>query len=140
MSMTTIAAAALPHMPQVGPDFRPVLDDMGRLVPLFSLDEVREMTAAQFVSLFDMDRDVYATWDGPNIRWNYTPRLIQAHRQKTRRDRRNIALPGQERNDMARVIVSVDVVRRMASEAAEMLEAASRPSTSTTCVLAFAGW
>jgi hypothetical protein len=87
-SLTEKLAAALLHLPQIGPDCRPILDGMGRLVPMFTIDEVRALTAAQFASLFEFDHAIYATWlgEGRHPWWNYTPRLIVPHREKTRKD------------------------------------------------------
>lgn len=90
-SMTMIAAAAIMGLPQLDRAGRVIVDGMGRPVPRFTIDEVRDMTPAQFVSLFQMDHAIYHTWDGPHAFWNYTPTLILEHRAKSKRDRKIIA-------------------------------------------------
>ena len=53
--------------------------------------DAKQMTAHQFISLFQFDHNILHTHDGSDEFWNLTPMLILTHRVKTKRDARVIA-------------------------------------------------
>lgn len=46
-------------------------------------NDAKLMTASQIISLYHFDHGMRHAEEGPAVFWNYTPRLIQAHREKT---------------------------------------------------------
>lgn len=56
----------------------------GELVPIFSFEEAKALSAEQIISLFEYDHYPIRHDDGGPVEpWNLVPRLIQAHRKKT---------------------------------------------------------
>lgn len=45
--------------------------------------QLQDMTAGQLCSLYQWDHSIYAAWNGGEHYTNITPRLTQAHREKT---------------------------------------------------------
>ena len=91
VSLTTKLASALLMIPQRDSVGRPLLDGLGHLVPMISLDEARSMTADQVCSLFEYDHSILHAIDGPALFWNLTPRFIAEHRAKTKKDKAALA-------------------------------------------------
>lgn len=56
----------------------------------FTRDELRGMTAAQMLSLFQWDHSTLHAIGGSDEYWNLTPYLILDHRAKTKNDRREL--------------------------------------------------
>lgn len=56
-------------------------------------DDAKQMTADQLISLYHFDHNMLYESGHPqrDMYWNITPRLIKAHRDKTRRDMKIIA-------------------------------------------------
>jgi hypothetical protein len=99
-NLTEKLAAALMFQPLRDETGRPLLGPDGRVRFAFDLEEVKGMTAAQFVSLWQMDHGNLHAYGAEEFGrdeidrdafWNYTPRLILAHREKSKRDARKVA-------------------------------------------------
>lgn len=66
------------------------VDEHDELVPVIPRKDALKMTTAQILARFEFDHGVYVAWHGGNHPTNLTPRLKEAHREKTKRDRKNI--------------------------------------------------
>lgn len=100
LNLTEKLAAALMFQPLRDETGRPLLGPDGRVRFVFGLEEVQAMTAEQFVSLWQMDHGNLSAFGSEEFGadeidrdayWNYTPRLILAHREKSKRDTRKVA-------------------------------------------------
>lgn len=91
ISLTTKLAAALLFQPVRDRRGRPVLDADGCLTYAITYAEARTLTAEQVLSLFQYDHDTLHALDGSDEFWNLTPRLISAHREKSKVDCAKVA-------------------------------------------------
>jgi hypothetical protein len=68
------------------------VDEEGRLVPIIPYEDAKNMHEDQILSLFHFDHfPVAKAFDGPDVHWNLRPILIKPHREKTKKDVKEIA-------------------------------------------------
>jgi hypothetical protein len=69
------------------------VDEHDELVPVIPREEAKRMTAAEIIGRFEFDHGIYVAtpFNGDNHPTNLTPRIKAAHREKTKRDLKNIA-------------------------------------------------
>lgn len=61
-------------------------DEYGRLVPVISPEEAKQMTAREIIARFEFDHGVLHALGGSNHPTNFTPRPVSEHREKSRLD------------------------------------------------------